>query len=425
LGPNGAGKSLVGSALLDPQTFVTAGGHDVLRVGRVSFEAHQALLRQGGNVYEAVNKLRTHAAKFLVVRLGLYPLLFRKVASISTGEIRKVLLARELAAKPELLVLDNAYDGLDVLSRAVLAKLISQTIQGFGQVLVQGVDARATAHTQVLLVTHREEELVPEISKVSLLSSTALVTGGTELIRRHFAEATDDGAPTIEDVQGLWRRAGNANAPGALVVEAENLTLLGHEKTLLDGVTWAVRSGEHWLVTGGNGAGKSTLTSFIGGLRREDQAVSRGELRLGGAVGFVSTELHLRHAETDVLVGDLFVGADADARVETLKWFGLEDATASRRLRDLSQGQQKLALVAAALARAPAVLVLDEVCQGLDAFHRRRVLETLDIIGRHTPATIVYITHHADEMLPCLTHVLEITAGAPTFSGTKADYDAR
>ena len=103
-------------------------------------------------MYRALGHLSA-AAKYLVVRFGLHPLLYRSVRTISTGEMRKVLLARALGTRPRLLVLDNAFDGLDAPSRASLAELVSMTITGFGRLLVQGVDASATAHTQVLLLT--------------------------------------------------------------------------------------------------------------------------------------------------------------------------------------------------------------------------------------------------------------------------------
>ena len=72
-------------------------------------------------------------------------------------------------ARSQLLALVNASDGLDVPSRETLKELISHTLLGFGQLLVQGVDASATARTQVLLLTHREEEIVPEVATVSWL----------------------------------------------------------------------------------------------------------------------------------------------------------------------------------------------------------------------------------------------------------------
>jgi ABC-type molybdenum transport system ATPase subunit/photorepair protein PhrA len=143
-------------------------------VALVSFQSHEALLKQGGSTTKAIvgqtGGNLTKAAQFLTVRFGLYPFLARDVRTLSTGEIRKVLLVRALAQRPRLLILDHAFDGLDVASRHALQQLVSKTLRGFRpDILVQGVDARATAHTQVVLVSHRpNEEMVDEMETISV-----------------------------------------------------------------------------------------------------------------------------------------------------------------------------------------------------------------------------------------------------------------
>ena len=71
------------------------------------------------------------------------------------------MLVQALSEKPQLLLLDNAFDGLDVPSRKVLQEIISKTLRGFSNdLLVQGVSSKDTADsTQVVLMTHRAEEL--------------------------------------------------------------------------------------------------------------------------------------------------------------------------------------------------------------------------------------------------------------------------
>lgn len=143
-------------------------------VAHVSFHSHQDLLAERddktGDYLTAFKAIATAggapgklnpAAQFLVVRFGLYPLMHRTVETLSTGEIRKVLLIRALSQRPKLLVLDNAFDGLDSPSREILKDLVSRTLRGFKQdILVQGVSSKATAQTQIVLMTHRAEEIV-------------------------------------------------------------------------------------------------------------------------------------------------------------------------------------------------------------------------------------------------------------------------
>ena len=114
-------------------------------------------------------------------------------------------------------------------------------------------------------------------------------------------------------------------------------------------------------------------------------------------------------------------GASARAVDVVARGLGV-DAFRGRPFASLSQGQQKLALVAGAVASRPDVLVLDEAAAGLDASNRARVLAVAAAL--HDRLTLVYVTHHADEHLPCLTHVLHLQRGAPpAFCGPRRGWD--
>ena len=439
LGANGCGKSLVAEAFLDNDAVVAGGSVErAPRSARVSFEAHGALVDENLTVYEACGKLQTKASKYLVVRFGLHPLLWRPVGSVSTGEIRKVLLARALARKPDLLLLDNAYDGLDAPSRAALAKLLSQMLTGFSALLVQDVPSGAeAARSQVLQITHRAEEVLPEVARVSWLGADGVATAPTppELAAALGAFcAASAAAPPDEVVAAIYADA-PARASNAAVVEARGLGVRAGDVRVLRDVDWTVRRGEHWLVAGGNGSGKSTLGALLarplaargwfptgrsgdlaGSLEVLGVDVARGG---AAAVAWVSTELHLAlaaRADAASVVARCF-GATADAAAYVLEaGFGVGAAALDRPFRALSQGEQKLVLVAGAVAARPELLVLDEVCQGLDATHRARVLALADAVAPH--ASIVFISHHRDEILPCVTHVLDLAQNeAPTFVG--------
>ena len=491
LGRNGLGKTLIAQAISrHGDSGWVKDGHMVQRTGwskravsHVSFESHEALVEEGGTVYQALCT-RSHlsaAAKFLIVRFGLYGLLYRPVTAISTGEIRKVLLARALASRPSLLVLDNAFDGLDVPSRRSLTELISTTLRGFSPLLVQGVDASAAAHTQVLLITQRAEEIVDEVSVVSSVHADGSVytkfrEGGsaesllcaaldlpTDAISEHDASPlflSSTLSPSAEDVRTMWCTGlGGRGDEQASLVEMRALQVVRDEVTLLRGVDWTIGRGEHWLIAGGNGAGKSTLSKL---LARADAAsdVTGGMLRVLGTgvvttfaekctsvscasvsmplregVGWISTELHLRMARSglsawrvlegggettldtggdgckQVELGSAFVAAAPSARGSAAervsKWLELPPGVLCRPFVTLSQGEQKMVLIGAALVRRPALLVLDEPCQGLDLLARRRVLGLLQRVCEVAPVSLVYITHHYEEVRA--THVSRCT----------------
>ncbi|SVA04888.1 uncharacterized protein METZ01_LOCUS57742 [marine metagenome] len=72
----------------------------------------------------------------------------------------------------------------------------------------------------------------------------------------------------------------------------------------------------------------------------------------------------------------------------------------------LSYGQQRLVLIARALVKSPALLILDEPCQGLDRANRNRVLTLIDQIGHQSATQIIYVTHVASDQLNCIHHEL-------------------
>ena len=477
LGRNGCGKSLLSSALMD-DSGLHLGGGDIVRgneivgprsIGRVSFESHGALLGRGGSVYAALAPLGgrlSKAAEFLVVRFGLLPFLTRPVETLSTGEIRKVLLVRSLSTRPRLLVLDNAFDGLDVPSRAKLSDLVSRTIRGFRpDILVQGVSAGDTAHTQVLLITQRAEEIVDEVSTVSMLSADPVRPlrtesrdgrSGTHLLRSALlgGDGNDDNdggplslsepdgspLPSADEIAAMWvsgRGVRSGTDAGTPLVEAENLSVHRNDAILLDGLDWTVRRGERWLVAGGNGAGKSTLSRLLARVEERRRTIVDGTLRISAGdpcerAGWVSSELHMslaRHRDTgrEVLLGGRGGGSGAlfptTVGDVVANWLGIDESLLLKPFEELSQGEQKLVLIGAALVGRPSLLILDEACQGLDLLHRHRVLGLVDRVCRATDITLIYITHHLEEVLPSITHVLHLKEGKIAFTGNRESYN--
>jgi molybdate transport system ATP-binding protein len=526
LGRNGKNKTLLSQVLVKPGNYLEEGTFSTqLRseatiepgrmrqppdVAHVSFQSHEALLEEGGTTSKAIlgqqGGTLTGAARFLTVRFGLFPFLARDVRTLSTGEIRKVLLVKALAERPRLLILDHAFDGLDVASRQALQELISKTLRGFRpDILVQGVDARATAHTQVVLVSHRpQEEMVDEMETVSVFRQDGSLQTmqrqgrtGEEIFR--MAERTmmmtaheeiegntvsgshpsheeqnscwnDPTLPSLDEVASWWSHgkeaASSEDSSRGTVVHAENLYVQRGEAILLHGLNWKVSSeGKRWLIAGGNGAGKSTLSRLLA--KQEDNVIREdGSLSLffgnddidnaatshhddvnhgilsnrRPGVGWFSTELHLALARSDVTARQILCGSTSSSGENTImssaaesvaEWLFLDNKDndsddsdlLSRPFSQLSQGEQKLTLIASALASRPTLCVLDEPCQGLDQIHRRRVLALVERIMQATDMNLVYITHHMEEVPPSVTHVLHLREGRDVYNGNRDEYN--
>ena len=170
LGPNGSGKSSLVRALagLAPTSSGTIRWHlrdGAAAVGYVAFEREEELLGREQAWEEARSFAHepdggTTAGEWLR-RSGaeagfpfdLDPLLDRPLRALSTGELRRVMIAQALSGRPRLLILDEPFDGLDSDARLRLRELLSKL---------------ARSDTPLILVTHHPEELPPEVTHLLL-----------------------------------------------------------------------------------------------------------------------------------------------------------------------------------------------------------------------------------------------------------------
>lgn len=84
----------------------------------------------------------------------------------------------------------------------------------------------------------------------------------------------------------------------------------------------------------------------------------------------------------------------------------------------MSTGEARRVLIARALVTRPLALVLDEPTAGLDIVARHRFLDAVSRIAREG-TTIVLVTHHVEEVIPEIDHVILIKNGRVACSGPK------
>ena len=87
----------------------------------------------------------------------------KRVDAMSTGEARRVLIARALAPDPDALVLDEPTTGLDLAARHHFLETLAR-LAGLGKALI--------------LVTHHVEEIIPQIERVILLKAGRVFMDG-------------------------------------------------------------------------------------------------------------------------------------------------------------------------------------------------------------------------------------------------------
>lgn len=231
------------------------------------------------------------------------------------------------------------------------------------------------------------------------------------------------------------------------LIELDQARVLRDGRPALDGVSLRLPQGRHTAILGPNGCGKSTFIQLITrqlyplahldgrpavkilGQSRWNVATLRA--RLGIVTGAMHDELL---GVPELGVRDVVLGAfearlapreDDDeppsvwleqahaalARVDAGHLAGREYAT-------LSTGEARRVLLARALANAPMALLLDEPAAGLDVVARARLLRILRRLAREG-VTLVLVTHHAEELIPEIGHVVLLQGGRVLADGPR------
>ncbi|CAI2443098.1 Fe(3+) ions import ATP-binding protein FbpC [Serratia ficaria] len=439
VGANGSGKSALARALADELTLLNGERRsDFKRVVRISFEQLQKLVSDewqrnntdllspgeedtGRTAAEIIQEEVSDPARCaeLAAQFGIAPLLSRRFKYLSTGETRKTLLCRALMPQPDLLILDEPFDGLDVHSRAQLAALLS--------------DLCAQGYTLVL-VLNRFDEIPDFIQQVGVLADCTLTSQGAR--PQVMAEALVAQLAHSENLQGLaLPETEDPAQPAGLPADRPLIVLRDgvvsyNDRPILNHLDWQVNPGEHWQIVGPNGAGKSTLLSLITGDHPQgysNDLTLFGRRRGSGEtiweikrhIGYVSSSLHLDYRVSssvrNVVLSGFFdsIGiyqAVSDRQQQlTDQWLallGLGGAQGDAPFHSLSWGQQRLALIARALVKHPALLILDEPLQGLDPLNRQLVRRFIDVLIGQGATQLLFVSHHAEDAPQRITHRL-------------------
>ena len=431
IGGNGSGKSALaamfsnGLELIDGD--ITGLKEKTIHV--VSFEEQQALIKreqerdesdildvvwQGTPVIEILQEVSDDQAAIdnWVDLFNLNAVLKKGFRKLSTGETRKVILIRALLSQCDLLVLDEPFDGLDIQSQQHLKTLLNDLKEN-GQ--------------QMLLILNRLDEVPNWVTHLGFLHNLQLTLQGEKdsILQQdsvkalmHFSNQTFTLPPKdpcvahldLPEIQPL------VNLVDGRVAYTDRL--------IFEKLNWRVEQGEHWAVLGPNGCGKSTLLNLISGDHPQCYA---NNLRVFGIkrgsgesiwdikqhIGIISASLQWQYkASTNVLstvisgifdtIG-LYNQVDDHQKNIALQWLkqvGLEKK-ANLPLHQLSFGEQRLVLICRAMIKQPALLILDEPCQGLDEANRHLVLGFIELLAKQKNTSLIYVTHHASDLVPC------------------------
>ncbi|MBP2170411.1 molybdate transport system ATP-binding protein [Erwinia toletana] len=439
VGANGSGKSSLARALSGELTLLQGARRcDFQRPARLSLEQLQKLVSEewernntdllspgeedtGYTMAEIIQQEVKDAARCqqLAAQFGITHLLDRRFKYLSTGETRKTLLCQALMAQPDLLILDEPFDGLDVQSRAGLATLLGELHQ-------QGLT--------LVLVLNRFDDIPDAIANVGVLAECTLTHTGARA--EILAEALVAQLAHSEKLAGMALPEADTPdsqpqmAPDAARIVLNNGVVSYNDRAILHNLSWQVKAGEHWQIVGPNGAGKSTLLSLVTGDHPQGYSndLTLFGIRRGSGetiwdikqhIGYVSSSLHLDYRVStsvrNVVLSGYFDSIGLYQAVSDrqhhlanswLALLGMNHAIADAPFHSLSWGQQRLVLIARALVKHPTLLILDEPLQGLDPINRLLVRRFIDVLIGEGQTQLLFVSHHAEDAPRCITHRL-------------------
>ena len=369
-------------------------------------------------------------------------MLDKQIVMLSSGEMRKFQLTRTLLTRPRILIIDNPFIGLDVVTRGQLCDLLGELAQLNGLQIILLLSATNNIPDFITHIVPIDNMGCGE--KVKYSDYKPVVPEMPFLCEFHlpatmYAEAnstteayTDEQFSQQSPFPCYLNRQPEKIASEPLsdaIIDMRNVTVRYGQHTILDSLNWTVRRGEKWSLLGKNGSGKSTLLSLIcadnpqgyacdislfGSRRGTGESIWEIKKR----IGYVSPEMHRSYSENiptiNIVASGLHdsIGLYVRPRPEQFvvcEWwmnlFGILHLK-DRMFLQLSDGEQRMVLLVRAFVKDPELLILDEPMHGLDVRNRLLVQSIIESFCFRPDKTLIMVTHYENELPECVNKTL-------------------
>lgn len=345
----------------------------------------------------------------IIGALGISRQMDSQLIELSSGEHKKLQLVKALWYRPQLLIVDEPYTGLDVASRKSLNHIFDELIE---------------AGLHLILITN-DRQLPRSINRFAEIKDGKLNELSSVADFSQDVQRKEKLLPAF-----LREKPQQFNDP---IVKLNHVNVRYGDKVVLKDVSWEVNTGEKWVLQGHNGSGKSTLLSFINGdhpqayghditLFGQKRGTGESIWDIKQKIGIISPEMHWyfdQHATVWHTIASGFydsIGWFIDVKFQEKKqiedilgFFELTEVK-DELLATLPLGKQRLALLARTIVKNPPLLVLDEPCQGLDAQQTQYFNDVVDELC-HYGKTLIYVGHYESQLPSCIEHKLVLEKG--------------
>ena len=422
-------------------------------------------LTVAGNVRLAVDSVfpalsaaekAAQVAKY-VQMVGLSHAAGRRPAELSGGMRQRVNVARALAMKPEVLLLDEPLSALDALTRANLADEIEHIWEADKKTCVlitNDVDEAIVLADRIIAlnpdgtlgetfpVTLPRPRLRGEMNHNEVFKDLrARITAYLMDLGIQARVADTRTLPDVTPIHGLPKAVKTATAG---LIDERFLDFSQLYKvyptpkgplTVVENFNLKMNKGEFVSLIGHSGCGKSTVLTMAAGLN----PISKGAIKLDGkhvegadperAVVFQSPNLFpWLTARENVAIGvdRVYPRASQAERQEVVEYYlervGLADSM-NKPAAAMSNGMRQRVGIARAFALSPKLLLLDEPFGMLDSLTRWELQEVLMEVWSRTKVTAICVTHDVDEAILLADRVVMMTNGPEATIGRIVEVD--
>jgi ATPase subunit of ABC transporter with duplicated ATPase domains len=372
------------------------------------------------------------------------------VGALSGGWKMRVALARILLMRPDVMLLDEPSNHLDLESLIWL----EQFLKGYEGALLMTSHDREFINRIINKVVEidggtlttfsgdyefyeQQRALNEKQQQAQFERQQAMLAKEIKFIERFKARASHAAQvqsrvkklDKIERVEPPRRRQTVAfdflPAPrsGEDVVSLKKVHKGYGSKRIYDGLDFSIRRRERWCVMGINGAGKSTLLKLVAGSTEPDD----GSVAIGGSVKmgyFAQHAMDLLDGERTIFqqLEDTFPQAGQGSLRALAGCFGFSGDDVEKRCRVLSGGEKARLVMAIMLFDPPNFLVLDEPTNHLDLATKEMLITALS----EYEGTMLFVSHDRHFLAALSNRVLELTPEGPhQFGGGYTEYVAR
>ncbi len=362
----------------------------------------------------------------------------RPAGTLPYGDQRRLEIARALALRPRLLILDEPAAGMNPSEKHGIRELIELLNADGLTILLIDHDMRLVMgvcnRVAVLNFGRKIADGTPEeVSTDTGVIKAYLGTGGEREVHSAPGASGVDEATEVEETAGS---AGRRAEPENAILEVHDLTVSYGAITAVREASFRVAQGEVVALIGANGAGKSTILNTLSGLLRPDGGsamfdglnltaakpsaiVRHGLVQVPEGREILARQTVLENLELATWARRL--GASAQAQIAAMmKRFPILGERRDMRASTLSGGEQQMLAIARGLLAKPRLLLLDEPSLGLAPQMVDEVFRAIEEIHADG-TTILLVEQNALRALAIADRAYVIETGRILLTGTGDD----